>query len=220
MSQSSSFYPRRGKRLLDAFFSLLGLVALSPLLGLIGLTVKCGSPGGALFWQERIGRDGKIFRICKFRTMIAGADRMGPGITAAGDPRTKRIGGLLRRWKVDELPELWNVLKGEMSLVGPRPELPSYVLNYTLSQRKVLSVRPGITDAASVAFRNEEEILAKAADREQLYKQVVLPHKLTLNLEYIHNVSFRRDIAIILTTLKVITHPMPAARVSETQPKA
>ncbi len=221
VSQSSSFYAQRGKRLLDAFFSLLGLVALSPLLGLIGVTVKCGSPGGALFWQERIGRDEKIFRICKFRTMVAGADRMGPGITAAGDPRITRIGALLRRWKLDELPQLWNVLKGEMSLVGPRPEMPLYVRTYTLTQRKVLSVMPGITDAASIVCRDEEEILEKAADREQFYKQVVLPHKLALNLEYIHNLSFRHDIAIILRTLKVISsHPMPPAKISETPPKA
>lgn len=150
--------------------------------------------------------------------MVAGADRIGPGITSAGDPRITRIGGLLRRWKLDELPQLWNVLKGEMSLVGPRPELPFYVRDYTSTQRKVLSVRPGITDAASIAFRNEEEILDKAADREQLYKQVVLPHKLALNLEYIHNLSFRRDIAIILRTLKVISsHSMPPAKMSETR---
>jgi len=216
MTQSSSFYRRWGKRLFDVFFSLLGLLFLSPLLCLIGLAVTRSSPGGVFFWQERVGLEGKIFRICKFRTMGASADRLGPAITSAGDPRITRIGRWLRRRKLDELPQLWNVLKGEMSLVGPRPELPSYVRNYTSAERRVLSARPGITDLASLAYRNEEEMLAKAADREQFYRQTLLPHKLALNLEYIRSLSFRNDIGLIVRTLKVIAgRRMAIAKSSE-----
>jgi len=201
------FYRRHGKRLFDLLFSLLGLLVLSPLLALIALVVKCSSPGGAFFLQERVGLAGKTFRICKFRSMVADAHRKGPGITAGGDPRVTRIGSLLRRWKLDELPQLWNVLKGEMSLVGPRPELAYYVQTYTTAQLAVLSVRPGITDPASLEYRNEEELLETATDRERFYKQVVLPAKLALNLEYIQNLSFAHDIAVVMRTLKAITFP-------------
>jgi lipopolysaccharide/colanic/teichoic acid biosynthesis glycosyltransferase len=220
MTQSSSFYRRRGKRLFDTCLSLLGLLFLSPLLCLIGAAVRLSSPGSVFFWQERVGLSGKTFKICKFRTMNVGADRLGPGITSAGDQRITRIGRLLRRWKLDELPQLWNVLKGEMSLVGPRPELPYYVQNYTTVERRVLFVLPGITDPASLAYRNEEDILAKAADREQFYRQKLLPHKLALNLEYIESRSFRGDIGLILATLKVIpSRRMAIAKTFESLPE-
>lgn len=198
------FYRRYGKRVFDAVFSLLGLLLLSPLLALIALVVKCSSPGGAFFLQERIGLEGKTFRICKFRSMVADAQRKGPGITAAGDPRITGIGNLLRRWKLDELPQLWNVLKGEMSMVGPRPELAYYVQTYTSAQLAVLSVRPGITDPASLEYRNEEKLLEAATDRERFYTQVVLPAKLALNLGYIQHLSFAHDIAVVMKTLKAI----------------
>lgn len=136
--------------------------------------------------------------------MVVHAERLGSGLTSAGDPRVTRIGHPLRRWKLDELPQLWNVLKGEMSLVGPRPELTSYVASYTPQQREVLSIRPGITGPASIEYRNEEQILRIAADPRLFYEQVVLPHKLELDLEYVKNLSFRHDISLILRTLKLL----------------
>ena len=138
--------------------------------------------------------------------MVARAEFMGPGITSTGDPRVTRVGRFLRRWKLDELPQLWNVLKGEMSLVGPRPELPRYVRNYTPSQRKDFSVLPGITDLATLEYRNEEEILGGVSDPESFYERTVLPHKLSLNLQYIETLSLRGDLQLILETLKVIPH--------------
>src|SRR5262249_14142399 len=140
----------------------------------------------------------------KFRTMVAGAPSIGPSITAAGDPRITGVGAFLRRLKLDELPQLWNVLRGDMSLVGPRPELPAYVRDYTPEQRGVFSVRPGVTDVASLEYRNEEEILATAIDRERFYKETVLPHKLSLNLAYINRLSLRFDLWLILRTLKIL----------------
>lgn len=203
-SEAQGFYRRYGKRLCDVAGSAVGLVCLSPLLAAVYLAVMFSSRGGALFRQERVGRDGKSFRILKFRSMVAGADRMGPSITSSSDPRITPAGALLRRWKLDEFPQLWNVLKGDMSLVGPRPELPLYVRNYTPEQRQVLAVRPGITDPASLAYRDEELILEKTTDRERFYRETVLPHKLALNLEYIRNLSFARDVGLILRTLKVL----------------
>jgi lipopolysaccharide/colanic/teichoic acid biosynthesis glycosyltransferase len=136
--------------------------------------------------------------------MVAGADRIGPGITAAGDSRITRIGRFLRSWKLDELPQLWNVLRGDMSLVGPRPELPVYVKDYNQEQREVLSHRPGLTDLASIEFRNEEELLAAAPDREQFYRQVVLPHKLALGRRYVENISFKGDCLLLFRTASAI----------------
>ena len=136
--------------------------------------------------------------------MVVAADRLGPCITASGDQRVTPVGRYLRRWKLDELPQLWNVVKGDMSLVGPRPELPFYVQAYTEEQREVFSIRPGITDPATLEYRNEEDILAAARDRERFYTEVVLPDKLRLNLDYIERVSLLFDLALILMTLRVI----------------
>ena len=137
-------YRRYGKRLIDATLSLVGLLILCPFLLLVGILVKWTSPGPILYWQERVGRDGYIFKIVKFRSMVANADKQGLGITVSGDARVTGFGAFLRMSKIDELPQLWNVLTGNMSLVGPRPELPRYVADYTPEQRQVLSVRPGI----------------------------------------------------------------------------
>jgi lipopolysaccharide/colanic/teichoic acid biosynthesis glycosyltransferase len=200
-------YRRYGKRLLDIAGAAAGLILLAPLLAGIALAVKCGSRGPVFFRQERIGRVGETFKMWKFRSMITGADTVGPLITAAGDSRVNGIGRYLRRWKLDELPQLWNVLCGDMSLVGPRPELPLYVRDYTPAQRQVFMVRPGITDPASLQYRNEEDILAAAVDRESFYKKVVLPRKLVLNLDYIQSFSLRLDLALILRTLKAIFCP-------------
>jgi lipopolysaccharide/colanic/teichoic acid biosynthesis glycosyltransferase len=153
-----------GKRLFDLVFSVIGLVVLSPLLLLVAMAVKLSSRGSVLFRQQRVGKDGRPFYIVKFRSMVVNAEKAGPSITPDGDPRITRIGRILRKTKMDELPQLWNVLAGEMSFVGPRPEVPVYVARYTAEQRRVLELKPGITDLATLEFRNEEEILREKAE--------------------------------------------------------
>jgi lipopolysaccharide/colanic/teichoic acid biosynthesis glycosyltransferase len=197
-------YCRIWKRLIDIVGSTVGLIALSPLLCVTGVLVKCTSRGPVLYWQDRVGRDGKHFRIAKFRSMVVDADQKGPEITSSGDARVTQFGVTLRKLKIDEFPQLWNVLKGEMSLVGPRPELPRYVADYNEAQRHVLCVRPGITDPASIYFRNEEEVLAQSGNPEEFYRNVVLPHKLSLNLDYIEKMCFLLDTKLILQTLKAL----------------
>jgi lipopolysaccharide/colanic/teichoic acid biosynthesis glycosyltransferase len=195
-------YRRIWKRLIDVVASGVGLVALSPLLILTGILVKCTSRGPMLFWQHRVGLGGRYFRIAKVRSMVIDAEKEGPDITSSGDPRVTRIGSIIRKLKIDELPQLWNVLKGDMSLVGPRPELPRYVADYDQEQLQVLSVRPGITDLASIRYRHEEEILAQSENPEDYYRNVVLQEKLALNLEYIEKMSLTFDTKLILQTLK------------------
>lgn len=187
------------KRLFDIVASALGLLLLMPLLLLAALWVKLDSPGPALFRQTRVGRFGVPFTIHKFRTM-----RMEPGaaITVGEDPRITRSGRFLRASKLDELPQLWDVLRGAMSLVGPRPELPRYVALYPSALREVvLSVRPGITDPASLRFRHESELLARASDPEREYVEVVLPAKLQLAADYVRTASLAGDVRLILATL-------------------
>ncbi len=200
--KQNTAYCRIWKRLIDIVVSSLGLITLSPLLIITGLLVKCTSRGPVLYWQDRVGRGGRGFRIVKFRSMAVDADRNGLDITTSGDPRVTDFGKTLRNLKIDEFPQLWNVLIGEMSIVGPRPELPRYVATYNQEQLCVLSVRPGITDLASICYRHEEEILAKSKNPEQFYRSVVLPHKLALNLEYIEKMSFFFDTKLIAQTLK------------------
>jgi len=199
---NNGFYRRLGKRLIDIVASLVGLVLLSPVLIAVSILVKCTSPGPILYWQDRVGRGEKMFRIAKFRSMVAGADKKGPSITSSGDARVTRLGAILRKFKLDEFPQLWNVLRGEMSLVGPRPELPRYVADYTLEQQRVLCVCPGITDLASIRYRHEEAVLAQSGNPEEFYRNVVLPHKLDLNLDYIEKMSFLFDTKLILQTIK------------------
>ncbi|MFQ5695841.1 MAG: DegT/DnrJ/EryC1/StrS family aminotransferase, partial [Terriglobia bacterium] len=208
-----SFYRRTGKRLLDVSLAAAGLLALSPLLALTALLVRLSSPGPILFRQERVGRGGCLLRLLKFRTMKHDAAQAGPDITCAGDGRITPAGSWLRRRKLDELPQLWNVLKGEMSLVGPRPELPRYVAGYTPAQRRVLSVRPGLTDPASVRYHNEEGMLARQSNPEQFYRTVVLPRKLALSLQYLEAMSLANDFRLLGRTLKtVLFQPLPSAR--------
>ena len=178
-----------------------GLLLLAPLLLVIAMAVKCTSRGPILFSQKRVGLAGEEFFIRKFRTMRYQPKDSGPLITAAGDSRVTGLGKILRRWKLDELPQLLNVVRGEMSFVGPRPELPLYVSGYTALQRTVLNVRPGITDPASLAYRHEEQLLATTSDRDTLYRDVVLPDKLRLNAEYIQSMSLSYDLKLILMTL-------------------
>jgi lipopolysaccharide/colanic/teichoic acid biosynthesis glycosyltransferase len=188
-----------GKRLFDVVCSALGLLLLAPLMLLAALWVKLDSPGPALFRQTRVGRFGVPFTIHKFRTM-----RVEPGgaITVGADPRITRCGHVLRQTKLDELPQLWDVLRGAMSLVGPRPELPRYVELYPAELRqRVLAVRPGITDPASLAFSHEAELLAAAADPEREYREVVMPAKLKLSVNYAAKASLKTDLALIARTL-------------------
>lgn len=196
----SKFYRRSGKRLLDTVVSGLGLLLLLPLFVAVSVASKLSSRGPVFYHQERVGRGGQTFSILKFRTMQLDADKIGPGITVQGDPRITTFGRILRSSKIDELPQLWNVFKGDMSLVGPRPELPCYVANYTPQQRAVLSVRPGITDAASLFYRHEEQLLARHSDPERHYRQIVLSNKLELNLAYLDGISFSHDMVLLFRT--------------------
>lgn len=191
-----------GKRLFDVLCSALGLLVLSPVLLVCAVLVAVTSPGGALFRQERIGRDGKPFFIYKFRSMRK--DNAGLKISTSGDSRITPVGRVLRKAKLDELPQLWNVLKGDMSFVGPRPEVQEYVDLYTPEQRQVLLVRPGITGLASIHFRNENEILEQSDDPNRTYIEDIMPQKIMLDLEYIPHASVWYDIRLILETLLTV----------------
>ena len=188
------------KRLFDVVAAVVGLLVLSPLFALVALAIKLTSRGPVFFRQERVGRDFQTFRIYKFRTMVVDAPRLGGQITAGRDPRITSIGHLLRKTKLDELPQLLNVLSGEMSLVGPRPEVPKYVEMFRPQFAEVLSVRPGITDLASVKYRDENEILGRADDPEAAYVNQVLPDKLALATEYVRRASFWFDVRLIFAT--------------------
>lgn len=188
------------KRIFDLLVSALGLIILSPIFALIALLIRLTSPGPVFYRARRVGQGGREFTLYKFRSMVADADRRGPGITAAGDPRVTSIGRVLRRTKLDELPQLWNVLRGDMSLVGPRPEDPRYVALYTPAQRRVLDVRPGITSLASIEYRNEEAVL-HGPDWEQRYIHEVMPAKLAIDLRYVQRATLFTDLLIILRTL-------------------
>lgn len=190
------------KRLFDLVASGLGLLVLAPFLLLVALAVKLDSPGSVFFRQERVGRHGKKFRIHKFRTMVTDAERRGLQITVGADARVTRAGEILRKYKLDELAQLIDVFLGDMSLVGPRPEVPRYVACYPEQDRQmVLSVRPGITDWASIEYKDENEILANSADPHQAYVNEVLPVKIRYYTDYVRNRSFWGDIRIIFATL-------------------
>jgi len=197
---TQGFYVSCGKRALDIFASAAALLTLSPLFAMVALSIKLTSPGPILFRQIRIGRKGLRFNVLKFRSMYI-RDSDGSPITVAGDDRITPVGRFLRRFKLDELPQLLNVLRGDMSMVGPRPEVPVYVAHYTPEQRVVLSVRPGITDPSSLVYRREEEILAAASDPEEFYRTCILPDKLARSGAYLQNVTFYGDVRIIWKTL-------------------
>jgi len=200
------------RRLLDVTVAGALLIALSPFLAVLALLVRATSPGPALFRQTRIGRDGRPFALLKLRTMRADAVRTGPAITAGADPRITPLGARLRRAKLDELPQLWNVLCGDMSLVGPRPEVPHYVARYTPAQRAVLRARPGLTDPASLAWSDEAATLATFSDPHRAYAEVVLPQKLALSLAYLDRRTVWRDLAVVART---VAHVVRAALVSD-----
>lgn len=193
------------KRLFDLVLSTLGLLVLAPLLLLMALAIKLDSSGPVFFRQERVGRFGKPFRIHKFRTMRHDPAGKGPQITVGADSRITRVGGFLRRTKLDELPQLIDVWVGSMSLVGPRPEVPRYVAHYPAAMReKVLSVRPGITDIASIEYRDESAVLARATDPEYAYIHEVMPHKLALAASYVDQASVWMDVRLIWRTVMAI----------------
>ena len=189
-------------RFFDIIFSALGLVVLAPVFAAICLKIKLGSKGGCFYIQERIGKDGKPFGLYKFRTMRIGADSEGLLTVGEHDQRITRIGHFLRKTKMDELPQLLNVLKGEMSLVGPRPEVRKYVELYTEEQRKVLSVRPGITDYASIEYVKENELLSQAENPERTYIEQVMPDKIKLNMRYLEHYNLIEYFKIIFLTFK------------------
>jgi len=181
-----------------------GLLVLSPILLLTAIAIRYDSPGPALFRQRRVGRGGREFDILKFRSMRTDAERHGGQLTVGADPRVTRIGKYLRAWKLDELPQLLNVVRGEMDLVGPRPEVPRYVALYSNAQRRVLEARPGITDPASVEFRNESELMATQAEPERYYVETIMPRKLALNLEYLADRTLLSDLKVIFSTLATL----------------
>jgi len=189
------------KRTFDIITSLIGLVLFGPLIFFLIIFIKLDSPGPAFYCGERVGRFGRTFRIFKFRTMVADAEKRGGPSTASDDPRITGVGRFLRKYKLDELPQLINVLKGEMSIVGPRPEVLTEVETYTNEERRILEVRPGITDWASLTFHNEGEILKGSPDPHQAYREKIKPEKMRLALKYIDERSFLTDIKIILETL-------------------
>jgi lipopolysaccharide/colanic/teichoic acid biosynthesis glycosyltransferase len=189
------------KRAFDIVLSIFGLMVLGPLLAVIAAHIVLFDGRPVFFCQERIGYRGKPFRIWKFRTMVRDAERLGAPLTVGRDPRITRLGHWLRKTKLDELPQLWNVLVGEMSFVGPRPEVEQYVRCYTPAQCQVLDLKPGITDAASIAYRDESELLEGFENPEQAYVERIIPAKIRLNLEYARRANVLRDCVIIVRTL-------------------
>jgi lipopolysaccharide/colanic/teichoic acid biosynthesis glycosyltransferase len=193
------------KRAFDFALAALGLCILWPLFVVLAAAVRLSSSGPALYRGRRAGRGGQPFFILKFRTMVVGADKMGGPSTASDDPRLTRVGKWLRKYKLDELPQLINVLAGEMSLVGPRPEVPSEVEAYSPEERELLTVRPGITDWASLRFRDEGQVLKGSLEPHQTYREKIRPEKIRLGLQYVHERSFRTDLQILLETIKLVT---------------
>lgn len=192
------------KRIFDVVASGLGLLALSPLFLILAVWIKCDSAGPVFYRQVRVGRNNKDFKLFKFRSMRVGSDKKGLITIGGHDPRITCSGYFIRKYKLDELPQLINVFIGDMSLVGPRPEVRKYVDMYTAEQRHVLDVRPGITDMASIRYRNENELLEQADDPDKYYVEVVMQDKLRLNLEYVERHSFFFDIRLIFQTFWTI----------------
>ena len=197
----ADFYRRFGKRLFDFIISLIGLLLVSPFLIIIGLTIRLSDGGRAIFVQQRMGSGMKLFNFYKFRTMIENADQKGPLVTGSSDNRITPIGRILRRYKLDELPQLLNVLKGDISLVGPRPEVEKYVLHFADEYRLVLMIKPGITDYAALAYRSEEEILKQYDDPHQAYIEKILPEKIKLYKKYMDDISLMTDLKLIARTI-------------------
>lgn len=194
-----------GKRFFDLILSSLGLILLSPLFIIIAILIKLNSKGEIFFFQTRVGMNERLFSICKFRTMIPLAESQGLQITSNNDPRINALGKILRKFKIDELPQLINVFKGEMSLVGPRPEVPKYIEFYPeTTRKKIFSVKPGITDWASIKYKDENQLINASTNPEQTYIKEILPNKLNYSLEYINKANLFEDLNVILQTLLAI----------------
>jgi lipopolysaccharide/colanic/teichoic acid biosynthesis glycosyltransferase len=191
------------KRLFDLISSMVVLILISPIFLIVPILIKLNSRGPVFFKQWRTGKEGKLFRIYKFRTMIQDGDKVGAPITSGNDPRITTIGKFLRRYEIDEIPTLLNVLKGDMSIVGPRPEVPQYSHYFTGKYQEVLSVRPGLTDLGTIAFRDEAKYLNRE-NHEGVYNEEILPQKLELYLKYIHERTFLFDLKIIFKTFALI----------------
>ena len=188
------------KNCFDRFASFFGLIIFSPVLFIVSILIKVKMPGGpVIFRQKRVGKDGCLFTMYKFRSMTVGHD--GSSVSVAGDSRITPLGAVLRKYKLDELPELWNVLKGDMSLVGPRPDVPGYMDCLIGEEREVLKLKPGITGPASLKYRNEEMLLAKVENPQEYNDKVIFPDKIRINLYYYHNYSFWKDIQMIICTV-------------------
>jgi lipopolysaccharide/colanic/teichoic acid biosynthesis glycosyltransferase len=207
-------YPA-AKRLFDIVFALLGLALTLPLFAVIAFLIKRDSEGPVFYRAPRVGKDGKPFKMLKFRTMVANADKIGGPSTANDDPRITRVGRFLRRYKLDELPQLINVLKGEMSFVGPRPEVQQYVDMYTEEEKAILTVKPGITDWASLWNSDEGAVLAGSPDPEKAYLELIRPTKVKLQLEYVRKRSFLTDLGILLRTVMAVVCRSTSPAVSE-----
>ena len=188
------------KYIFDRLMSLIGLLCLWPILLIVAILIRIKMPGGpVIFKQKRVGRNGKLFTMYKFRSMTVGHG--GSSVSVAGESRITPLGAKLRKYKLDELPELWNVLIGDMSFVGPRPDVPGYADQLKGVDREVLQLRPGITGPASLKYRNEEELLAKETDPQKYNDEVIFPDKVRINLYYLHHYSFLKDIQIIFATI-------------------
>lgn len=208
------------RRALDVTLAALGLLAVSPVLGVAAALVRWESPGPALFRHRRVGLGGREFEVWKLRTMTAGSERGRP-LTGAADSRITPVGRVLRKWKIDELPQLVNVLRGEMALVGPRPEVPAIVAGYTEEQREVLSVRPGVTGPSQIRWRNEEACYPAGVDTEAYYLAEILPRKLASDLEYVRTRSLLRDVGYLWQTLLAVMGLMGGERrTAEARPRA
>ena len=192
------------KRIFDILASGIGLILLSPLFVILAIWIKCDSIGPVFYKQVRVGRNNMDFQLFKFRSMRVGSDKKGLITVGGHDPRITRSGYYIRKYKLDEFPQLINVFKGDMSLVGPRPEVRKYVDMYTEEQMHVLDVRPGITDLASIRYRNENELLERVNDPDKYYVEVIMPDKLRINLEYVARHSFTFDIRLIFQTFRAI----------------
>jgi lipopolysaccharide/colanic/teichoic acid biosynthesis glycosyltransferase len=188
------------KRVFDLTLAITALVLLAPLFAVIMIALLVTDGWPVFFGQKRVGQHGVPFIMWKFRTMVVGSDRRGNRLTIGSDPRVTRLGYWLRKFKIDELPQFWNVVRGEMSLVGPRPEVPEYVDRYTAQQREVLKLKPGITDVASIRFRHEGELLGTASDPHETYVRQIMPLKISLNLEYARSASVLSDLRVMAKT--------------------
>jgi lipopolysaccharide/colanic/teichoic acid biosynthesis glycosyltransferase len=199
--RTETFYARTGKRIFDLVLSIPSLIILSPVYLLSAILIKLDTPGPILFSQDRIGQNGKPFRLYKFRTMVKDAAKIGPPVTTADDPRITRTGRLLRKFKVDEMLQVMNIVKGDMSVIGPRPEVKKYIDIFAEEYKDILKIKPGMTDYALIAFRNEEDILSRFQNVEEGYIKEVMPKKIKLYRQYLSEMSLRTDIKIFFQTI-------------------